>query len=212
MSFALIAILAAVESYLLGSIPSGVVIGRLFYHADPRDGGSGSIGATNMGRQFGAMGFVSTFLCDMLKGAVGVALARLLLSQNPDILGWQFDLVLIIAVTCAIFGHLYSPWLKFSGGKGISVGFGSILVAFPAVAITILVVFLIFALPTRTISIGSIAAAISFPFAAAFWEQGSVPVVIFSIVVAVFVVYAHRSNIKRILAGEESKFSFHRDR
>ena len=160
MSLPLALVLSYALAFLLGSIPSGVVIGRLFFGVDPRSGGSGSIGATNSNRMLGAKGGVAVLLCDMLKGAVAVGIARLLIMLGGFEAG-AADTLLMGSVFFGIAGHIYSPWLGFKGGKGISTGFGSLLVASPGIALGILVVFAVFAVASRIVSVGSIAAACS---------------------------------------------------
>ena len=194
MSFPVALVLAIVESFLLGSIPFGVIVAKVGYGKDPRDGGSGSIGMTNMARLFGVKAAAITFVGDAGKGALALGIVRLMF---PFVVGidaqWQIDLLLVAGVVAAIFGHVYCPWLGFKGGKGISTGFGSILVAFPLTVLCMLAVFLVVALATKRIS------------------AGSVPVLVMSTIVAAAVVYAHRGNIKRMVHGEEPKFSFHHD-
>ena len=200
--------IVAVVAFLLGSIPFGVIVGRVGYHADPRDGGSGSIGMTNMARMFGVKAAVITFIGDVAKGALAVGFGRLMLAHTALGATWQTDLLLVLAVLCSIFGHVFCPWLGFKGGKGISTGLGSILVAFPPVALTILAVFLVVALATKRISAGSICAAIAFPIASAviYWQHWTI--IITALVVCIAVVFAHRGNVKRLLNGTEPKFSF----
>ena len=206
MSLPLALVLSYALAFLLGSIPSGVVIGRLFFGVDPRSGGSGSIGATNSNRMLGAKGGVAVLLCDMLKGAVAVGIARLLIMLGGCEAG-AADVLLMGSVFFGIAGHIYSPWLGFKGGKGISTGFGSLLVASPGIALGILVVFAVFAVASRIVSVGSIAAACSVTVWACVFHWGSVPAIAFALAVSVMVVFAHRANIKRLLAHEEPRFS-----
>lgn len=203
-------VLVGIESFLLGSIPFGVIVGKVFHGADPRDGGSHSIGATNMNRLFGWKAALATFIGDVGKGALAVGIARIGASIAGITFGWQFDLALVLAVLLSICGHMFSPWLHFKGGKGISTGLGSIMVMSPAVALTILAVFLVVAISTKMVSAGSICAAIAFPIASCFFHWGSIPIIALAVLVAIAVVYAHRGNIQRIIAGEEPTFSFNR--
>lgn len=208
MTFALGIVVVLVESFLLGSIPFGVIVGRVGYGKDPRDGGSGSIGMTNMNRLFGVKAAAITFAGDVAKGALAAGVARVLLPSiaAPDL--WQVDLLLALSALGSVFGHVFCPWLKFKGGKGISTGLGSLLVAFPLVALTILGCFLIVALITKTISAGSIVAAIAFPIFSCIYHWGSWPFIALAVVVGAAVVAAHRGNIVRLLNGTEPKFSF----
>ncbi len=204
----LVAILVAcyVAAFALGSIPCGVIIGRVFFGVDPRSGGSGSIGATNSNRMLGAKGGVAVLLCDILKGAAAVGLARLavfILGAGASLA----DAFLIGSAFFAIAGHIYSPWLHFKGGKGISTGFGSLLVASPPIAAGIVVVFIVLAVATRIVSVGSIAAAVSVTVWCIVFHLGSAPFAVFGILISVMVVFAHRANISRLAKGCEPKFS-----
>ncbi|MGN0039136.1 MAG: glycerol-3-phosphate 1-O-acyltransferase PlsY [Coriobacteriales bacterium] len=206
MTLPIALVLSYVLAFLLGSIPSGVVIGRLFFGVDPRSGGSGSIGATNSNRMLGAKGGVAVLLADMLKGAVAVGIARLLIHLG-GFAGWEADALLMGSVFFGVAGHIYSPWLGFKGGKGISTGFGTLLVASPGIALGILVVFIVFAVASRIVSVGSIAAACSVTVWAFLFHWGSVPAIAFAAAISAVVVFAHRANIKRLIAHEEPTFS-----
>jgi glycerol-3-phosphate acyltransferase PlsY len=208
----LVYILVALVAFLLGSIPFGVIIGKLAYGSDPRDGGSGSIGATNMNRLYGWKAALGTFVGDVGKGALAVAFARAAAMFMAIDAVWQFDLLLTVAILCSILGHVFCPWLGFHGGKGISTGLGSIIVGYPLVVICMLLTFLVVAFLSRRISAGSICAAISFPVFSYIFCGLNVPLLTVSVLVMVAVVYAHRSNIKRIFNGTEPKFSFNRSK
>lgn len=206
MQAVLALVLVYVAAFLLGSIPSGVVIGRGLYGIDPRSGGSGNIGATNASRMLGAKGGAAVMVCDMLKGAVAVGIAR----GVTALCGFAepvADALVMGSATVAIAGHIYSPWLGFKGGKGISTGFGSLLVASPLLALGLLVVFFVFAVATRIVSVGSVAAAASVTVFALLLHPGSVPFAVFALLTSVMVIYAHRANLVRLAHGEESKFS-----
>lgn len=208
MSFIVACILVAVESFLLGSIPFGLIIGKVGYGKDPRDGGSGSIGATNMKRLFGWPACIGTFVGDVGKGALAVGVARIIAMFVVFDAAWQFDTLLVLGIVCSIFGHVFCPWLGFKGGKGISTGLGSILVGYPLVVACMLATFLVVAFLSKRISAGSICAAISFPIFSYVFCGINVPLLIVSMIVAIGVVYAHRGNIKRIINGTEPKFTF----
>ena len=197
-----------VESYLFGSIPFGVIIAHVGYGGDPREGGSGGIGMTNMNRLFGFKAAALTFVGDVAKGAAAVLVARLLLGAIAYEGIVAHDAVLVCAVGASVLGHVFCPWLGFKGGKGISTGFGSILAAFPLVSLCILAVFAVFAAATKTVSAGSIAAAIGFPVFSCVLHWGSWALIVAAVIVAAAVVFAHRGNISRLLAGTEPTFSF----
>lgn len=208
MSFAIACIIVAVEAFLLGSIPFGLIIGKLGYGKDPRDGGSGSIGATNMKRLFGWKACIGTFVGDVGKGALAVGLARFIATFVVFEFGWQFDVLLVLGIVCSIFGHVFCPWLGFRGGKGISTGLGSIFVGYPLVVLCMLATFIVIVFLTKRVSAGSICAALSFPIFSYVFCGLNVPLLVVSVIVAVGVTFAHRGNIKRMLNGTEPKFSF----
>lgn len=201
-------VLVAIASFFIGSIPCGLLIGKYFYQSDPREGGSGNIGATNMNRLYGWKAFAVTFVLDALKGIVAVIFARIVLGFMPYEMYWQPDLLIVLAVFFSIIGHVFCPWLGFHGGKGISTGFGSILAAYPLVALSILATFLVGAFFSKRISVGSILAAIGVPVYSFIFYSKDIPLMVMSIVIAVAVVFAHRDNIKRIFKGTEPTFSF----
>ncbi len=213
MAYQTALLLVAAESFLLGSIPCGVIVGRVFYGKDPRSGGSGSIGMTNMARLFGAAAAAITFAGDVLKGVAAVGVARLLLAYAPigAAAPWQADLVLALSIVFGIAGHVFCPWLGFRGGKGISTGLGTIGMAYPPVVALMLGSFLVVAFLSRRVSAGSIVAACMFPVAACIFEWGNVPLFVVACAVAVFVTWAHRANIVRMVHGQEPKFSLHKD-
>lgn len=208
MSFAVACVLVVIEAFLLGSVPFGLIIGKLGYGKDPRDGGSGSIGATNMKRLFGWKACIGTFVGDVGKGALAVALARFIATFVVFEFGWQFDVLLVLGIVCSIFGHVFCPWLGFRGGKGISTGLGSIFVGYPLVVLCMLATFIVVAFLTKRVSAGSICAALSFPIFSYVFCGPNTPLLIVSIIVAVGVTFAHRGNIKRLINGTEPKFSF----
>ena len=212
MAYPVALLLIAVESFLLGSIPCGVIVGRVFFGRDPRAGGSGSIGMTNMARLFGAKAAAATFAGDVLKGALAVALARVLLACVPVAIDaqWQIDLLLSLSITVSIAGHVFCPWLGFRGGKGISTGLGSIAVGYPPVVALMLGSFLVVAFLSRRVSAGSVVAACMFPVASLIFQWGNVPLFILACCVAVFVTWAHRANLVRMVHGEEPKFTLHK--
>ena len=134
--------------------------------------------------------------------------ARIVAGLMPFDAMWQLDLLIVLAVLFSIVGHVFCPWLGFKGGKGISTGFGSILVAYPFVALCLLATFLVVVGISKRVSAGSICAAISLPIWSFLFYGGNVPLLIVSIIIAIAVVFAHRSNIQRMMNGTEPKFSF----
>lgn len=205
-----------VISYFVCGIPFGKIIARQRGHVDVTKTGSGNIGTTNVVRSAGVSSGVLTLACDAGKGLLCTAIARLViggLGFGGDIAlveptgEWGFLLALVY-LAC-IGGHVFSPYLGFHGGKGIAVGFGAALGFMWPVALGLLVVFMVFAVPTRYVSAGSIAAAVSLPFLSVLFYGFQAPFFVFLAVVSCIVVWAHRSNVLKLARGEENKFTFH---
>jgi glycerol-3-phosphate acyltransferase PlsY len=197
-------ILALVAAFLLGSFPTGVVIGRLVYHKDIRAGGSHNIGTTNAFRVLGKAGGVATFLGDAVKGLLAVLLMYWAVGFTP---GFAQHLALVLACLAAICGHMFSPWLHFHGGKGIATAVGSIVLVLPWSVLICVIVFALSALLSHRVSMGSLAAALTLPIATGLIYRGSWPFLIFSIVVFGALWFAHRKNIVRIIHHEEPRFA-----
>ncbi len=207
-----------VLSYAVCGIPFGLVIARAMGNIDVRSTGSGNIGTTNVARSVGKKAAVLTLLCDLGKGLVCMLFARFLLSVMAyGTVGFAAEmsagegLVAMCAVYAGcILGHVFSPYLHFHGGKGIAVGFGAGLGLWWPIGLGLLVVFVLFAVPSRYVSLGSVMAAISLPFQCLAWGFPAEGVG-FIVVVALVVVWAHRENIKKLMHGEERKFAFHKN-
>jgi glycerol-3-phosphate acyltransferase PlsY len=204
MLFASLFIAAA--AYLLGSIPTGYLLVRLFRHQDIRAAGSGNIGATNVLRSGGKGLGAATFLLDVLKGSAAVyfgGLLGILIAPNTPLRTMQ-----AIAALCAVLGHMFPVWLGFRGGKGVATGFGVFLVAAPLAALAAISVFVIILLLSRYVSLASIFGAISFPIFAWFLVTGDRPPVFIAVqfAVALLIIAKHHQNIGRLLRGQESRF------
>jgi glycerol-3-phosphate acyltransferase PlsY len=200
----LLAIIAI--TFLLGSLPSGVIVGKAFYHTDIRQQGSGNIGTTNamraMGKAGGSAVFVMDFLKGLLAGFVGVWLFDAMAGSGA--FGVE-ECKAFAFIGCAL-GHIFSPWLGFRGGKGIAVSVGCLFVTFgPAGALLELGVFIVLVLVTRYVSVGSIAAAVlCMPLSACcFWGHPLAVAVCW--IVALAVIWAHRENISRLRNGCENR-------
>ncbi len=202
----LASLLIAAAAYLLGSIPSGYVLVRLFRHQDIRQSGSGNIGATNVLRSGGTGLAAATFLLDMLKGssAVGLGwlLGTLLLPHDP------VRNLEALAALIAVLGHIFPVWLGFHGGKGVATGFGVFLVAAPWAALAAISVFAVILATTRYVSLASILGAASFPAFAWLLVRGDRPpfFIAVQIAVALLIIAKHHQNIRRLLTGAESRF------
>lgn len=198
-------------SFLLGSIPWGVIISKTVYHTDIREHGSGNIGTTNAMRTMGKAGGIAVFLLDFGKGLLsgGIAVGALQLfapDVASDALVNSVTMGAVAATGCTL-GHIFSPWLGFHGGKGIAVAIGALCFAFGPIG-AFIEVFCIFAplvLITRYVSVGSIASAALCPVIACFLFWGQWPAIALYALTGATVVWAHRENIKRLMAGTESK-------
>jgi glycerol-3-phosphate acyltransferase PlsY len=199
----------AVVAYLLGSIPFGYLLVRVFRGEDIRLSGSGNIGATNVARS-GAKGLgIATLALDALKGALAVEVASLvatyaLQSGNyPGLIGRQ---LMATGALCAVLGHVFPVWLSFKGGKGVATALGVFCVLFPKAILVALAVFILIVILTRYVSLGSILGAITFPVAAYFLQHPDAISLVLASMVSLIVIIKHRQNIGRLMSGTESKF------
>jgi glycerol-3-phosphate acyltransferase PlsY len=193
-------VVAVALGYLLGAIPSGLLIGRWLRGVDIRQSGSGRTGATNAMRSLGARGFALTFVADAGKAAIAVLIARAI--------GGDGSLVAeSLAAIAAIVGHNWSLFLKGSGGKGVATSAGVFLALMPIHALIALVVFLVFFRTTRHVSVGSMAAAVAL-FIATFFIHTPAILRALVLVASVMVLIKHIPNMKRLARGEEPKVNF----
>ena len=193
----LIRLAALLIAYLLGSIPFGLILVRLRTGRDVRQSGSGNIGATNVLRTTGRFWGVATLLLDAAKGAAAVLIAGALTGGDPT--------ALYLAGLAAVLGHIFPVWLRFRGGKGVATCLGVFLVLSPLAVLPTLGVLIGLALLTRTVSIGSVSAAIAFPLAVWWLDQVTGPQLAAILGCTAAVVYSHRSNIVRIIKGREHR-------
>ncbi len=192
--------IAAAVGYLLGSIPFGYLLVRVFTGEDVRTSGSGNIGATNVARKSPALG-AATLLLDAAKGLAAVLVARVLFS------GPHQPLIMTTAALFAVLGHLFPVWLKFRGGKGVATSFGAFILLTPKSILCMVGLFLILAVALRYVSLGSVAAAAAFPVLAwALGEYADERQLILIALVSALVIWKHRQNIGRLVTGTESKF------
>jgi glycerol-3-phosphate acyltransferase PlsY len=213
----MLSIVLIIGSYLLGSIPFGLLIVRA-HGKDLRSIGSGNIGATNVSRALGRKWAYVCFFLDVLKGLIPMLITMLVIKPDSVIALWLW-----LAVGCAaILGHIFPIYLKFKGGKGVSTSFGVALGLWPYYTLCVLLAFLVWivvVLIWRYVSLASIAASVTFIIAliAAIilkqdWEFTNLwPILITAVAIPVMVIVRHRENIKRLLEGTESKIRQKKD-
>jgi glycerol-3-phosphate acyltransferase PlsY len=192
-----------IGAYFLGSIPFGLLLGKMFGGRDVRNAGSGNIGATNVARVAGPVAGILTLSLDAAKGALAVYLAGRLSEQSST---WM-----MIAGLCALVGHCYPIWLGFRGGKGVATAAGVFLVLSPLSFLGAVILFVLVVLYWRFVSLGSISAAAAMPLLIYFfWAPHHAPpyaVTFGSLAAALLIVYKHDANIQRMVQGDEPKFS-----
>lgn len=186
-------------SYLLGATPTSFWVGRAFHGLDLREHGSGNLGATNAFRVLGWKSALPVVLVDIAKGWLPVWLF-------PTLAGVAFPWSLALGFA-AILGHMFSPWVGFKGGKGIATSAGVFAALAPWAVLAGLVIWIALAFGTGYVSVASIAAAIALPPLIWFTPHiGGDDLVWFSLPMAAFIVWKHRSNVRRLMAGEENRF------
>ena len=207
-------IIMAIIAYCIGSINFSVIFSKKFAGFDVREKGSGNAGSTNMLRSVGKKAAAITLICDVLKGVVAIVISIILGNIIKDA---NKELLLQIAGVAVVLGHTFPVFFQFKGGKGVATSLGILLMSNWQIGLICLVFALVLMILTRMVSLGSCVAAILFPVLTLFindhytvlteGKQGNVYLV-YSIILAVIVLYNHRSNIKRILNGTENKLSF----
>ena len=189
--------LTTLIAYLLGSIPFGYLIVRWQRGIDVRSTGSGSIGATNVMRNLGIVGFIATFLLDAGKGWLAVLLASKMTSDDPTLVA--------AAAFAAVLGHCFPFWLRFRGGKGVATGVGVFIAIAPWQVVLVLVIFAVVVAIWRYISLGSIVATAAFPILVHFMKHPPFQVVLGAAGAALIIIGRHHANIARLLKGTENK-------
>ncbi|SRR5713226_4914641 len=205
-------LLTAAISYVLGSIPFGYILFRIFRGQDIRQSGSGNIGATNVARSSLTLGML-TLVLDAAKGLAAVYVSVVIFDRTTS--GYYDNRLypmMSVAALCAILGHIFPVWLKFRGGKGVATAVGAFFLLAPYAILAAIGVFLVVALASRYVSLSSIVATVAFPLFAWLLYRGYFPRAgILTICVASAVVIArHRQNIRRLLAGTEPRFQLRR--
>ena len=185
-------------SYFFGAIPSGVWIGKIFKGIDVRDYGSKNSGATNSYRVLGAKLGIAVLIMDVLKGFIPLYIASKFNLEYND---------LVILGLVAILAHTFSCFISFKGGKGVATSLGVFLFLAPVITLILLVIFILVVYFTKYISLGSITAAFLLPIFTFFTHRDTYLFTL-SVVIAIFVIYRHKTNISRLLSGTENKFKF----
>lgn len=199
-------VLGITFSYLLGSIPSSVWVGKWFYNIDVREHGSGNAGATNTIRVLGWKAGIPVFLFDVAKAWLVVYAAK-------NWLVWDFPIentvyIQIAFGIAAVVGHVFPIYVGFKGGKGVGTFAGMAIALFPEAFLSSFLVFLMVVFATKYVSLGSILAALSFPFFLYFvFDNHSVALLGLGIFASLFIIFTHRKNIVKLLNGNENKFS-----
>lgn len=198
-----------VLSYLAGSFPTSIIVGKITKGIDIREHGSGNAGGTNSFRVLGWKAGLFVSLVDIAKGTFAtLVISRIRFGtapfENPSI-------VMILAGICAILGHTYTIFAGFKGGKGVATGAGMLIALFPYALLTCLVIFLLTLFTTGFVSVSSITGAVSLPIMLfmfdRFLNMNVDPVLmIVSIIIPFFIIFTHRTNIKRLISGEEKSF------
>lgn len=189
-------------SYLLGAIPFGYLAGKLLKGIDIRKYGSGNLGATNVYRTVGKISGIFVLLLDIGKGLLAVRLASCLVLDNLIV---DRELILIITGLCAVIGHNWPIYLKFKGGKGVATSVGVFIGLAPLAMLICIGLFVAIVAIWRYISLGSIIIACCLPLLLYYYNYGTY-LLIFSILVGIFIILRHTSNIKRLISGTENKF------
>ena len=207
-------IVMLIIAYLIGSVNFSVIISKKMAGFDVREKGSGNAGSTNMLRSVGKKAAAITLICDILKGVVAISIAIILGNIVKEI---NKELLVQIAGVAVVIGHTFPVFFGFKGGKGVATSLGVLLMSNWQIGLMCLVFALVLMVLTKMVSLGSCAAAVLFPVLTLFindnytvltvGKNGNV-YFIYSVILAIIVLYNHRSNIKRILSGTENKLSF----
>jgi acyl phosphate:glycerol-3-phosphate acyltransferase len=203
-----------IGAYLLGSIPTSYVIGKVFYHQDIRQTGSGNTGATNALRAFGAKTGIIVLLFDMLKGVLAVLLTQTIMKNVTDTA--NVNIMVSLCALLVIVGHVFSVWLRFQGGKGVATAAGVFLALHPVPFLYCLVLFIFVVYTTKYVSLASLLAAFAFLlidlFTQIIMKFPNPSRFILIVLVVALIVYRHKANLRRLLDGNENKISFHKTR
>ncbi len=192
-------------SYLLGSIPTSYIMGKLVRNIDIREHGSGNVGATNSLRVLGTKIGIFTLIIDVAKGALAVLFAKLIIEQPSNLL-------LVFSGLLAIIGHIFTIFLKFKGGKGVATSAGVFLILTPLATGITLLIFVITVWISKYVSLGSLLAALTLFIVELIININNhfadIELLIFILIIAIFIFIRHKANISRLLDGNENKLKF----
>jgi acyl phosphate:glycerol-3-phosphate acyltransferase len=198
----LLTLLLALVGYLLGSIPFGILLAKIFGGKDVRQHGSGNIGATNVSRVAGPLAGILTLVLDAGKGGGAVWLAAQLTGYRAS--------AMMFAGVAALLGHCFPVWLKFKGGKGVATALGIFMALCPLAALTAFILFLLVMLFWRYVSLGSLSAAAAMPLLTYFlWAPGHAPplvIILGTLFASALIFYKHSANLQRLANGTEPKY------
>ena len=200
-------IIVAIIAYCLGSVSFSVLISKKMAGFDVREKGSKNAGSTNVLRTVGKKAAIITLICDILKGVIAVVIAVLL---GNIVEGTDKALLAQIAGLFAVIGHTFPVFFKFKGGKGVATALGVLFIINWQIALICLVFALLLMVITKIVSVGSLAAAVLFPVLTMFITTNYITpgnYLIFGILMAVFIIYNHRANLKRLANGTENKIN-----
>ena len=198
----------AIIAYLIGSINFSVIISKKIAGFDVREKGSGNAGTTNMLRSVGKKAAAVTLVCDILKGVVAILIALII---GKIINSVDTSVLVQTAGIAVILGHTFPIFFKFKGGKGVATSLGVLIMSNWQIGLICLVFAILLIVLTQMVSVGSIAAAILYPVLTLFIPQNYIVegnYIIYSILLAVLIVFNHRENVKRLLNGTENRISF----
>jgi len=194
----------AMLGYVLGSIPTGLVLTKLFTKIDPRTMGSKNIGATNIFRTAGKTLGILTLIGDILKGIIPIGIAIHWGLSNEW--GLSKDFWIAISGLAPFVGHIFSIFLGFKGGKGVATAVGVFLMISPIAVLIEIIIFLGVVWKWRFVSLGSLSCALIMPFLIAFFRSDSQAYFMLSVIITALIIYRHQSNIARLLQGTENKW------
>ena len=203
--------------YLLGSINTAILVSRVFYREDVRKKGSGNAGLTNVHRVYGKKAALLVLLGDVLKMVLSLLIVGFFYGMKYGSYAFATNVALYIAGTACIIGHVFPVFFKFKGGKGVLCTAAMVLTLSPIVFAVLIVIFILIVWVTKYISVGSMTAGLAYPFVldrslAMCGGQADMMIALLAMVIALLIVYCHRSNIIRLKEKRENKFSFKRNK